>query len=86
LAQKAADAQNNENDEEDDELTEEILFESPLDEVDPYICFEQVFRDMQQNRPDLYNHLIQGLATEHQENIMNVIATAEKNRSDFSTL
>lgn len=29
---------------EEEEMAEEILFESPLDEVDAYLCFEQVFR------------------------------------------
>lgn len=47
LAQQAAN-QSNENtdadDDEEDEIAEEILFESPLDEIDPYVCFEQVFR------------------------------------------
>lgn len=28
----------------DDEIEEEILYQSPLDEIDPYECFEQVFR------------------------------------------
>lgn len=28
----------------DDEIEEEILYESPLDQIDPYECFEQVFR------------------------------------------
>lgn len=32
------------NEEDEDDMAEEILFESPLDDVDPYICFEQVFR------------------------------------------
>lgn len=107
LAQKAAEY--NEGDEEDeeesdeDELCEEVLFDSPLDEIDPYICFEQVFRgsmlrrttllcvlifmiDMQHNRPDLYNHLTQGIDVEHQNSIMEIISTAEKNRSVLSTL
>lgn len=30
--------------ESEDEIEEEILYQSPLDEVDPYECFEQVFR------------------------------------------
>lgn len=28
----------------EDEIEEEILYQSPLDEIDPYECFEQVFR------------------------------------------
>lgn len=42
--------------------------------------------EMQQHRPDLYNHLTQGLDADHQNNIMNVIATAEKARNDLATL
>lgn len=30
--------------EEEGEMEEEMLFESPLDDIDPYVCFEQVFR------------------------------------------
>ena len=49
MNQQAAN-QNDEEDgeEEEDEIAEEILFESPLDEVDPYLCFEQVFRGKKQ--------------------------------------
>jgi hypothetical protein len=46
LAQQAANQNADESDavEDDEDIPEEILFESPLDEIDPYICFEQVFR------------------------------------------
>lgn len=47
LAQQAVNQDTEEADATEDDvqdIAEEILFESPLDEVDPYICFEQVFR------------------------------------------
>lgn len=47
LNQQIANQNNGEidaNDDEEDDMAEEILFESPLDDIDPYICFEQVFR------------------------------------------
>lgn len=47
LNQQAANQNNEDTDadeDEEEEIAEEIMFESPLDEIDPYICFEQVFR------------------------------------------
>lgn len=46
MNQQAANLNNEDTDadDEEEEIAEEILFESPLDEVDPYLCFEQVFR------------------------------------------
>lgn len=51
LSQQAAAQANDgsELDDEEDEIEEEILFESPLDEIDPYIEFEQVFKGMYAN-------------------------------------
>ncbi|KAI9483976.1 MAG: armadillo-type protein [Benjaminiella poitrasii] len=70
-----------EEEEEEDELSEEILFQSPLDEVDPYFCFAQVFEDMQQRRPNMYDFLTKDLNGEQQEIIMNVIWKTEGTRS-----
>lgn len=44
LAQTAANQSESEIDEFDDEIEEELLFESPLDEIDPYVRFGEVFK------------------------------------------
>lgn len=46
LAQQAngGASQSGEEEEEEEEIGEEILFESPLDNVDPYLTFESVFK------------------------------------------
>ncbi|KAF1802362.1 armadillo-type protein [Mucor lusitanicus] len=70
----------------EDEIEEEILYQSPLDEIDPYECFEQVFRDMQQNKPDLYAHITKDLTVDHQNNIMSILSQAEQQRNELSTV
>ncbi|CEP12645.1 hypothetical protein [Parasitella parasitica] len=70
----------------DDEIQEEIAYKSPLDEINPYEYFEQVFRDMQQNKPELYAHLIKDLTIEHQNSIMAVLSLAEEHRNELSTV
>ncbi|KAI8645751.1 armadillo-type protein [Parasitella parasitica] len=70
----------------DDEIQEEISYKSPLDEIDPYECFEQIFRDVQQNKPDLYAHLTKDLTVEHQNSIMSILSLAEQHRNELSTV
>ncbi|KAI8359819.1 armadillo-type protein [Blakeslea trispora] len=67
--------------EDEEEMEEEILFESPLDEVDPYIKFEQVFRSLQQNNSASYTLLTKDLNAEQQAQIMTVLSTAEQHRT-----
>ena len=43
-SQAAAHAHDADGDEYDDDVQEEVLFESPLDEIDPYIRFSDCFR------------------------------------------
>ncbi|CEP15700.1 hypothetical protein [Parasitella parasitica] len=65
----------------EEEMEEEILFESPLDEVDPYIRFEQVFRDMQSRNAPSYTLLTKDLTADQQSQIMTVLSTAEQHRN-----
>lgn len=68
-------------DDEEEEMEEEILFESPLDEVDPYIRFEQVFRNMQSSNSASYTLLTKDLNADQQNHIMTVLTTAEQHRT-----
>jgi hypothetical protein len=77
-------AEDGEFDDEEDEIEEEILFESPLDEIDPYTRFEQVFRSMQQSNTASYTLLTKDLNADQQAQIMNVLSTAEKHRTAAS--
>ncbi|KAI9022225.1 armadillo-type protein [Phycomyces nitens] len=87
LAQQASShANDSEFDEFDDEMEEEILFESPLDEIDPYVCFEEAFRGMQQTNSGSYTLLTKDLDAEQQNFILSILATGEKNRSQPTVL
>ncbi|KAF9170410.1 hypothetical protein BGX20_009005 [Mortierella sp. AD010] len=84
LAQQAsksrpADRDDDEESEWDDELEEEIYSESPLDDLDPYILFRDVFTGLQQHNPASYNELTKATTPEQQEFIMGLIRTAEVN-------
>ncbi|KAG0255719.1 hypothetical protein BG011_004960 [Mortierella polycephala] len=83
LAQKAskmrpADREDEEESEYDD-LEEEIYYESPLEELDPYIIFRDVFTGLQQHNPASYNELTKATTPAQQEFIMNLIKVAEEN-------
>ncbi|KAG2225799.1 hypothetical protein INT45_007043 [Circinella minor] len=84
LAQQAANhSSESEYDEFDEEIEEELLFESPLDEIDPYIRFGDVFKNMQQNNPASYSLLTKDLDTEQQTFIMSIMSTAEQRLQQF---
>ncbi|KAF9586016.1 hypothetical protein BGW38_010410 [Lunasporangiospora selenospora] len=84
LAQQASKSRPSDKDDDEieseyDELEEEIYFESPLDSVDPYVLFREVFTGLKQHHPASYNELTKETSPEQQEYIMNLIATAEAN-------
>ncbi|KAI8100099.1 armadillo-type protein [Halteromyces radiatus] len=82
LAQQASLHANDEDyDDYEEEIEEEILFESPLDEINPYIRFEQVFRTMQQTNPASYTLLTKDLDADQQNLIMSVLSNAEQQRT-----
>ncbi|KAF9907671.1 hypothetical protein EC991_010703 [Linnemannia zychae] len=73
-----------EEEEDDDEeefndLEEEIYFESPLDDLDPYIVFREVFTGLQQHNPASYAELTKETTPEQQEYIMSLINVGEVN-------
>ncbi|KAI7867363.1 armadillo-type protein [Spinellus fusiger] len=69
----------------EDEMEEEILFESPLDEINPYVRFEHVFRGLQHANPTSYALLTQGLNSEQQELIIGFLSIAEQSRHTMTT-
>ncbi|KAI8603528.1 armadillo-type protein [Dissophora ornata] len=68
-----------EDDEDIEDLEEEIYFESPLDDLDPYVVFREVFTGLQQHNPASYNELTKATTSEQQEFIMHLIQVAEAN-------
>ncbi|KAG9068719.1 hypothetical protein KI688_011002 [Linnemannia hyalina] len=70
-----------EEDYEDDfgDLEEEIYFESPLDDLDPYIVFREVFTGLQQHNPASYAELTKETTPEQQEYIVQLINVGEVN-------
>ncbi|KAL1924145.1 uncharacterized protein VTP21DRAFT_7180 [Calcarisporiella thermophila] len=86
LAQEEAkksigDSQNEGDDEEEEEdLDEELMFESPLDEIDVYVRFQDVFRSLQQYQPASYTALTKDLSPEQQNCILSLFSTADENR------
>ncbi|CAB4434389.1 unnamed protein product [Rhizophagus irregularis] len=84
LAREAARNARSTTDEEDDDdpLEEEILFESPLDKLDVYIRFHDVFVGVQQHYPTSYNLLTKNLDPEKQNLIMKIINIANERRKN----
>jgi hypothetical protein len=62
------------------------MFESPLDQVNAYVCFEQVFKNIQQASPDVYHHITKDLNQEQQSEIMAVLNIAEQSRNELSNI
>ncbi|KAG0045066.1 hypothetical protein BGZ83_009681 [Gryganskiella cystojenkinii] len=83
LAQQASKGRpdDKEDDEESlyDDLEEEIYYDSPLDNLDVYIVFREVFTGLQQHNPASYNELTKATTPEQQQFIMQVLQTAEEN-------
>ncbi|EEH19769.1 hypothetical protein PABG_02028 [Paracoccidioides brasiliensis Pb03] len=62
---------------EDEELDEEGLLESPLDKVEPYGLFKAVLMGLQQEQPVLYETLTKILNAEEQQIIQTVVQEAD---------
>jgi hypothetical protein len=79
----AAAGESGDEDEEDEDeyedLEEEIYFQSPLDDLDPYVVFREVFTGLQQHNPASYNELTKATTPEQQEFIMHLLQVAEAN-------
>lgn len=72
-------AEEEDDEEEFDDLEEEIYFESPLDDLDPYIVFREVFTGLQQHNPASYAELTKNTTPEQQEYIVQLINVGEVN-------
>ncbi|KAI9277967.1 armadillo-type protein [Umbelopsis sp. AD052] len=79
-SQAAAHAHDADGDEFDDDVQEEVLFESPLDEIDPYIRFSDCFRGLQQHNATSYSLLTKDLDVDQQSLIMTILANADAAR------
>ncbi|WEW59029.1 Nonsense-mediated mRNA decay protein 5 [Emydomyces testavorans] len=64
-------------DDEEDELDEESLLESPLDKVEPYSLFKTSLLSLQLGQPHLYENLTKILNAEEQQIIQGVIDEAD---------
>ncbi|KAJ5666191.1 uncharacterized protein N7477_008639 [Penicillium maclennaniae] len=64
-------------DDDDDEMDEESLLETPLDKVEPYGMFKHVFLSLQQEQPQLYESLTKVLGPEEQQIIESVFHEAD---------
>ncbi|MCJ1365361.1 hypothetical protein MMC16_004482 [Acarospora aff. strigata] len=63
----------------DDELEEEGLLETPLDQVEPYGLFKETLMKLQQEQPQLYESLTKILNPEEQQQVQIVVHQAEAN-------
>ncbi|ORX79697.1 ARM repeat-containing protein [Basidiobolus meristosporus CBS 931.73] len=84
LSQQAAAHLPDDDFEDEEELEEEVLFESPLDSVDVYISFQDTIQKLQQVNPASYQVLTQSISPDNQSLIMSVFTTADANRSKSS--
>ncbi|KAL3475794.1 armadillo-type protein [Aspergillus californicus] len=64
-------------DDEEDENDEESLLETPLDKVEPYGLFKQVFMNLQREQPQLYENLANVLNEEEKQVIQAVFHEAD---------
>ncbi|KAF2473139.1 ARM repeat-containing protein [Lindgomyces ingoldianus] len=63
--------------EEDDELEEESLLETPLDKVEPYSMFKHALLRLQQEQPALYENLTKNLNPEEQQVVQAAVHQAD---------
>ncbi|EMC92732.1 hypothetical protein BAUCODRAFT_259877 [Baudoinia panamericana UAMH 10762] len=73
-------------DEDDDELEEESLLETPLDAMEPYGLFKTALQAMSQQQPQLYAQLTSALGPEEQQIIKVAIENADKIAADQAAL
>ncbi|KAF2764943.1 ARM repeat-containing protein [Teratosphaeria nubilosa] len=78
LSQQAAKFNTTVGDDDEDELEEESLLETPLDAMEPYGLFKQALHSMSQQQPQLYGQLTGNLQAEEQQILKSVIDQAEK--------
>ncbi|KAJ5787718.1 Armadillo-like helical [Penicillium paradoxum] len=64
-------------DDDDDDMDEESLLETPLDKVEPYGMFKHVLLSLQQEQPQLYESLTKVLGPEEQQIIQGVFHEAD---------
>ncbi|KAK9857688.1 Armadillo-like helical [Penicillium brevicompactum] len=64
-------------DDDDDELDEESLLETPLDKLEPYGMFKHVLLSLQQEQPQLYESLTKVLGPDEQQVIQGVFHEAD---------
>ncbi|KAF1986975.1 ARM repeat-containing protein [Aulographum hederae CBS 113979] len=63
--------------EDDDELEEENILETPLDKLEPYGLFKDALLRLQQTQPDLYTNLTDKLTPEEQQVIQAAVHQAD---------
>ncbi|KAJ6179510.1 hypothetical protein N7519_009971 [Penicillium mononematosum] len=64
-------------DDDDDDMDEESLLETPLDKLEPYGMFKHVLLSLQQEQPQLYESLTKVLGPEEQQVIQGVFHEAD---------
>ncbi|KZF22704.1 ARM repeat-containing protein [Xylona heveae TC161] len=64
-------------DDDDDELEEEGLLETPLDKIEPYGLFKTVLLSLQQEQPQLYESITKNLNVEEQNVLQGVVHQAD---------
>ncbi|KAG9304951.1 hypothetical protein G9A89_003120 [Geosiphon pyriformis] len=65
---------------EDEDMEEEALFESPLDDIDVYIRFQEILLGLQQHNPNSYAHLTKNLNLEKSNFISTIFSIADEHR------
>ncbi|KAL7276738.1 Nonsense-mediated mRNA decay protein 5 [Rhizina undulata] len=68
-------------DDDDDQLEEETLLETPLDLIEPYQLFTGALLNLQQSQPQIYDGLTKGLSNDEQNVIKGVIQEAEAKKA-----
>ncbi|EIN12803.1 ARM repeat-containing protein [Punctularia strigosozonata HHB-11173 SS5] len=64
---------------EESDIEEELGYLSPLDQIDPYIVFQQALTTMQNKNPAMYQACTTSLSIDQQTLLMEVVAIAQSN-------
>ncbi|CAG8526480.1 11131_t:CDS:10 [Ambispora gerdemannii] len=86
ITEEAANHVNEEDDEIDQDMEEEALFESPLDDINVYIRFQEIFIGLQQHNHTSYNLLTKNLNEQQSSFITSIFSKADEQRKEHQKI
>ena len=80
MQRQGADEDDEEDDDEDwcEELGEQLYYETPLDHINVYQQFQELFHQLSQHRQDVYGALVAQLNKDQEQQIQQILAKANE--------